>query len=124
MGGDVPPPRHCRSRRRAALFLASLLGLSIVAIGAFGTYSSVTGESATTWDTQSDLSSAVLLGTTANADGTVTLRGRTPQSAEPRSGAFGLLRPLPSNPRYFTADGTSAVYLTGSHNWLNLLDRT
>jgi len=29
---------------------------------------------------------------------------------------------LASNPRYFTADGESAVYLTGSHTWANLQD--
>ncbi len=28
----------------------------------------------------------------------------------------------PQNPRYFTHDGVSAVYLTGSHTWLNLTD--
>lgn len=32
------------------------------------------------------------------------------------------LYPLPSNPRYFTRDGESAVYLTGSHTWCNLQD--
>ena len=32
------------------------------------------------------------------------------------------LFPLPSNPRYFTVDGETAVYLTGSHNWCNLQD--
>ncbi len=32
------------------------------------------------------------------------------------------LYPLPSNPRYFTCDGETAVYLTGSHNWCNLQD--
>lgn len=30
------------------------------------------------------------------------------------------LYPLPSNPRYFTADGEHAIYLTGSHTWANL----
>ncbi len=29
---------------------------------------------------------------------------------------------LSSNPRYFTQDGETAVYLTGSHNWCNLQD--
>ena len=29
---------------------------------------------------------------------------------------------LPSNPRYFTKDGRSAIYLTGSHTWANLQD--
>jgi len=34
----------------------------------------------------------------------------------------GPLRVNPSNPRYFT-DGTGrSVYLTGSHEWLNLVD--
>ena len=32
------------------------------------------------------------------------------------------LYPLPSNPRYFTHDGYTAVYLTGSHTWANLQD--
>lgn len=32
------------------------------------------------------------------------------------------LRIHPSNPRYFTADGESAVYLAGSHTWANLQD--
>jgi len=43
--------------------------------------------------------------------------------------ATGPLRPLPTNPRYFTdgarqPDGSlKAVYLTGSHTWSNLIDR-
>src|SRR4030042_1056730 len=28
----------------------------------------------------------------------------------------------PQNPRYFTDDGSRAVYLTGSHTWCNLQD--
>ena len=36
--------------------------------------------------------------------------------------AAGPLRVLAANPRYFTADGNTAVYLTGSHNWLNFKD--
>ena len=32
------------------------------------------------------------------------------------------LRTLPTNPRYFTQDGETAVYLTGSHTWCNLQD--
>jgi hypothetical protein len=32
------------------------------------------------------------------------------------------LYPLPANPRYFTQDGQTAVYLTGSHTWANLQD--
>jgi hypothetical protein len=32
------------------------------------------------------------------------------------------LRPLSTNPRYFTNDGVHAVYLTGSHTWCNLQD--
>jgi hypothetical protein len=31
------------------------------------------------------------------------------------------LYPLPSNPRYFTQDGRTAFYLTGSHTWCNIL---
>jgi Family of unknown function (DUF6298)/Putative collagen-binding domain of a collagenase len=34
----------------------------------------------------------------------------------------GPLRVLPSNPRYFTTDGVTPVYLTGSHTWWNLVD--
>ncbi|MEJ2705095.1 MAG: DUF6298 domain-containing protein [Sedimentisphaerales bacterium] len=36
--------------------------------------------------------------------------------------AAGPLRVLASNPRYFTADGKTPVYLTGSHTWANLQD--
>ncbi len=32
------------------------------------------------------------------------------------------LRIYPANPRYFTADGEHAVYLSGSHTWANLQD--
>ncbi len=32
------------------------------------------------------------------------------------------LRVHPDNPRYFTHDGTRAVYLAGSHTWANLQD--
>lgn len=35
---------------------------------------------------------------------------------------MGPLRIHPHNPRYFTADGRRAVYLTGSHTWNNLVD--
>jgi hypothetical protein len=34
----------------------------------------------------------------------------------------GLLRVHPTNPRYLTDDGKRAVYLTGSHTWLNCQD--
>ncbi|MCS7237572.1 MAG: DUF6298 domain-containing protein [Thermoguttaceae bacterium] len=37
--------------------------------------------------------------------------------------AAGPLRVLPKNPRYFTADGERAVYVTGSHTWANLQDQ-
>ena len=37
--------------------------------------------------------------------------------------AAGPLRVHPANPRYFTDDSRKAVYLTGSHNWTNLMDR-
>ncbi|MCS7223738.1 MAG: DUF6298 domain-containing protein [Armatimonadetes bacterium] len=40
----------------------------------------------------------------------------------PRQGATGPLKVHPANPRYFTADGVSALYLTGSHTWSNLQD--
>jgi hypothetical protein len=36
--------------------------------------------------------------------------------------APGPLRVLTANPRYFTADGSTAVYLTGSHTWTNFKD--
>ncbi|RPJ36327.1 MAG: hypothetical protein EHM35_08280, partial [Planctomycetaceae bacterium] len=36
--------------------------------------------------------------------------------------AAGPLRVLPANPRYFTDGSGKAVYLTGSHTWLNLQD--
>ncbi len=36
--------------------------------------------------------------------------------------ATGPLRVHPTNPRYFTADGRTAVFLTGSHTWNNLQD--
>ncbi len=35
---------------------------------------------------------------------------------------LGPLRVHPDNPRYFTADGQRAVYVTGSHTWANLQD--
>ena len=34
----------------------------------------------------------------------------------------GPLRVSPKNPRYFTDDSSRAIYLTGSHTWLNLQD--
>lgn len=34
----------------------------------------------------------------------------------------GLLRVHPTNPRYFTDDSGSVIYLTGSHMWNNLVD--
>ena len=34
----------------------------------------------------------------------------------------GTLRVLSPNPRYFTDDGARAIYLTGSHNWVNFKD--
>ncbi len=42
--------------------------------------------------------------------------GASPQKA------WGPLRVHPNNSRYFTADGRTAVYLTGSHTWSNLQD--
>ena len=38
------------------------------------------------------------------------------------SGFNGPLRVCPENPRYFTDNGTKAVFLTGSHHWYNLVD--
>ncbi|HKQ60227.1 MAG TPA: LamG-like jellyroll fold domain-containing protein [Candidatus Polarisedimenticolaceae bacterium] len=40
----------------------------------------------------------------------------------PAIGATGPLVRLASNPRYFTDGSGRAVYLTGSHNWMNLKD--
>src|SRR5262245_58029965 len=40
----------------------------------------------------------------------------------PAKEAAGPLRVHPENPRYFTADGKKAVFLTGSHTWNNLAD--
>ena len=45
----------------------------------------------------------------------------TALSDAPR-GASGPLRVHPNNPRYFTDGSGRAVYLTGSHTWLNLQD--
>jgi hypothetical protein len=42
--------------------------------------------------------------------------------ASSNDGAPGPLRVHPTNPRYFTADGKSAVFLTGAHTWNNLVD--
>lgn len=42
---------------------------------------------------------------------------------EGSSPAAGPLRVLPTNSRYFTADGQHAVYITGSHTWANLQDQ-
>ena len=64
----------------------------------------------------------MLHGTTANADGTVTLESERISLVPRPSGAPDPLRRLRSNPRYFTADGMTAVYLTGSHTWVNLVD--
>ncbi|MBI2009489.1 hypothetical protein HYS84_03765, partial [Candidatus Saccharibacteria bacterium] len=41
----------------------------------------------------------------------------------PPPGAMGPLYQLSSNPRYFSVDGVDPVYLTGSHTWMNLVDR-
>jgi hypothetical protein len=80
------------------------------------------GDSGTTWDSQSDFASAALSGVTANTDGTVMLQGRLVDRLTPRAKAMGPLRRLASNPRYFSADGVTPVYLTGSHTWVNLVD--
>ena len=36
---------------------------------------------------------------------------------------MGPLRRFAANPRYFTANGKTAVYLTGAHTWAELVDR-
>lgn len=99
----------------------SLLVALVIAVDACGIDSGA-GRDLTTWDTRSDFSTARLHGTTATSDGSVALKG-TPISTVPRPNAgMGPLRRLRSNPRYFTADGVTAVYLTGSHTWENLVD--
>jgi hypothetical protein len=45
-----------------------------------------------------------------------------PGPEEGGAAAKGPLRPHPKNPRYFTAGGGRAVYLTGAHTWSNLQD--
>lgn len=52
----------------------------------------------------------------------MTLEGRPVPRVSRRSRSMGPFRPLRSNPGYFTADGMTAVYLTGSHTWINLQD--
>ena len=48
---------------------------------------------------------------------------RSGVSSQPKSGvASGPLRVHPANPRYLTDDGQRAIYLTGSHTWLNVQD--
>jgi predicted amidohydrolase len=46
------------------------------------------------------------------------------QSRPASARATSPLRVHPTNPRYFTADGQKAVFLTGSHTWSNLQDTT
>ncbi|MGI8886638.1 MAG: DUF6298 domain-containing protein [Gaiellaceae bacterium] len=103
------------------LVLLVALLVVVVGIGAYGIPSHASSN-IVTWDTQSQFASAARHGTTANADGTVTLEGRPTLRTPRQSGSMGPLRRLRSNPRYFTADGKTAVYLTGSHTWINLPD--
>jgi hypothetical protein len=50
--------------------------------------------------------------------------GGTPLPPARAGRATGPLGVLASNPRYFTDDSGRAIYLTGSHNWLNFQDTT
>ncbi len=50
--------------------------------------------------------------------------GDTTNTAMPLDPARGLLRVHPSNPRYFTDGSGKAIYLTGSHTWNNLQEKT
>jgi len=43
-------------------------------------------------------------------------------AAPPHVQIAGTLRVLPQNPRYFTDDTGGAIYLTGSHTWVNFKD--
>lgn len=45
-----------------------------------------------------------------------------PPGAVAQPAITGTLRVHPRNPRYFTVDGKTAIYLTGSHTWANLQD--
>jgi predicted amidohydrolase len=51
-------------------------------------------------------------------------KGPTSQPRPAASPTTGPLRVHPTNPRYFTADGQKAIFLTGSHTWSNLQDTT
>ncbi len=94
----------------------------LIGVAAGGSDLRSQGDSGATWDSQSEFLSAAVSGLTANSDGTVMLKGRSVHRPTRRVEAMGPLRRLASNPRYFSADGVTPVYLTGSHTWVNLLD--
>src|SRR6266513_1323969 len=50
--------------------------------------------------------------------------GEATTAARQSSPARGPLKVHPSNSRYFTDGSGKAIYLTGSHTWNNLQDRT
>lgn len=102
--------------------LSLCLVLATCSIGGYAIHSDRLDTSAKTWRMQHDFRSAALSGTAVNFNGAVTLKATTISGAIRSGGSMGPLRKLPSNPRYFTADGVTAVYLTGSHNWQNLVD--
>ncbi|HZH42079.1 MAG TPA: hypothetical protein VFD85_13775 [Gemmatimonadales bacterium] len=58
---------------------------------------------------------------TAAALASCAAPGRPLEARRPPRAA-GPLRVLSTNPRYFTADGRTAVYLTGSHTWFDFQD--
>jgi len=54
--------------------------------------------------------------------GALSLSVFLPVASPSGEGRVGPLRVHPTNPRYFTADGERALFLTGAHTWNNLLD--
>lgn len=66
-------------------------------------------------------SQAAALSTTATAAGATTV-STGPSVPTKSQGIQGPLRVSSVNPRYFTDDSGRAVYLSGSHTWLNLQD--
>ena len=119
--GPAQPPTDPgqRGSRRGVASRMSLLVALVITVGACRIDSP---SDQATWDGRSDFASARLNGTTATSDGAVALTGRPRSTVTRPTATMGPLRRLRSNPRYFTADGTTAVYLTGSHTWENLVD--
>src|SRR3990167_2974826 len=63
------------SRRQLTIY-----GLVFAALGGTLLYLALAAPQTKVWDTQADFQSGTLSGTTANADGTVTLKGTTTSS--------------------------------------------